>query len=95
MLTARAHRSIASQLRSNRVSPPKMFEQAFKNIDDVLWREAGCNYWLDYTGQASWLLTFASLRKLLAESCSVDTLLDCPGGTFQGAAVLETVRGVL
>jgi type I restriction enzyme M protein len=26
-----------------------MFEQAFKNIDDVLWKEAGCTTELDYT----------------------------------------------
>ncbi len=25
-----------------------MFEQAFKNIDDVLWKEAGCTTELDY-----------------------------------------------
>ena len=24
-----------------------MFEQAFKNIDDVLWKEAGCTKYLD------------------------------------------------
>jgi type I restriction enzyme M protein len=33
-----------------------MFEQAFKNIDDVLWKEAGCASELDYTEQTSWLL---------------------------------------
>jgi hypothetical protein len=33
-----------------------MFEQAFKNIDDVLWKEAGCTTELDYTEQISWLL---------------------------------------
>jgi len=33
-----------------------MFEQAFKNIDDVLRKEAGCTTELDYTEQASWLL---------------------------------------
>lgn len=35
---------------------PTMFEQAFKNIDDVLWKEAGCTTELDYTEQTSWLL---------------------------------------
>jgi type I restriction enzyme M protein len=34
----------------------RMFEQAFKNIDDVLWKEAGCTTELDYTEQTSWLL---------------------------------------
>lgn len=33
-----------------------MFEQAFKNIDDVLWKDAGCTSELDYTEQTSWLL---------------------------------------
>ena len=33
-----------------------MFEQAFKNIDDVLWKEAGCTTELDYVEQSSWLL---------------------------------------
>ena len=28
----------------------------FKNIDDVLWKEAGCTTELDYTEQTSWLL---------------------------------------
>ncbi|MFM7459895.1 MAG: hypothetical protein ACKO15_03530 [Burkholderiales bacterium] len=30
-----------------------MFEQAFKNIDDVLWKDAGCTSELDYTEQSS------------------------------------------
>ena len=33
-----------------------MFEQAFKKIDDVLRKEAGCTTELDYTEQTSWLL---------------------------------------
>ncbi len=33
-----------------------MFEQAFKNIDDLLRKEAGCTTELDYTEQTSWLL---------------------------------------
>jgi type I restriction enzyme M protein len=33
-----------------------MFEQVFKNIDDVLWKEAGCSSELDYTEQTSWML---------------------------------------
>ena len=33
-----------------------MFEQAFKNIDDILWKEGGCTTELDYTEQTSWLL---------------------------------------
>ena len=33
-----------------------MFEQTFRNIDDVLWKEAGCASELDYTEQTSWML---------------------------------------
>ncbi len=33
-----------------------MFEQAFRNIDDILRKEAGCATELDYTEQSSWLL---------------------------------------
>ena len=33
-----------------------VFEQTFKNIDDVLRKEAGCTTELDYTEQTSWLL---------------------------------------
>lgn len=33
-----------------------MFEQAFKNIDDILHKDAGCSSELDYTEQTSWML---------------------------------------
>ncbi len=32
-----------------------MFEQTFKNIDGVLWKEEGCTTELDYTQQSSCL----------------------------------------
>jgi type I restriction enzyme M protein len=41
-----------------------MFEQAFKNIDDVLRKEAGCTTELDYTEQTSWLLFLKYLDSL-------------------------------
>ena len=41
-----------------------MFEQAFKNIDDVLWKEAGCTTELDYIEQTSWLLFLKYLDAL-------------------------------
>ncbi len=44
-----------------------MFEQAFKNIDDVLWKEAGCTTELDYTEQTSWLLFLKYLDDLEQE----------------------------
>ena len=33
-----------------------MFEAAFKNIDDTLWKDAGCSSELDYIEQTSWIL---------------------------------------
>ena len=46
------------------------FEQAFKNIDDVLWKEAGCTTELDYTEQASWLLFLKYLDDLESEKAT-------------------------
>jgi type I restriction enzyme M protein len=44
-----------------------MFEQTFKNIDDVLWKEAGCTTELDYTEQTSWILFLKYLDDLEKE----------------------------
>ena len=44
-----------------------MFEQAFKQIDDVLWKDAGCTSELDYTEQSSWLLFLKYLDSLETE----------------------------
>ena len=33
-----------------------MFETAFKNIDDTLWKDSGCSTELDYIEQTSWVL---------------------------------------
>ena len=33
-----------------------MFEQTFKNIDDILHKDAGCGSELDYVEQTSWVL---------------------------------------
>lgn len=44
------------------------------------------NTFLSNTDNAS-----VSLRKLLLEDCNLHTVLDCPGGTFQGAGVKTVV----
>jgi len=51
-----------------------VFEQAFKNIDDVLWKEAGCTTELDYTEQTSWLLFLKYLDSLEQERSMVAEL---------------------
>lgn len=44
-----------------------MFEQTFKNIDDILHKDAGCTSELDYTEQSSWLLFLKYLDALEGE----------------------------
>jgi type I restriction enzyme M protein len=44
------------------------------------------NTFLSNTDNAS-----TSIRKLLLEGCNLHTVLDCPGGTFQGAGVKTVV----
>ncbi|MCS4503360.1 type I restriction-modification system subunit M [Arhodomonas aquaeolei] len=51
-----------------------MFEQTFKNIDDVLWKEAGCATELDYTEQTSWMLFLKYLDDLEHERAMVAEL---------------------
>ncbi len=51
-----------------------MFEQTFKNIDDVLWKEAGCTTELDYTEQTSWLLFLKYLDDLEDERATAHAL---------------------
>ena len=41
-----------------------MFEQAFKNIDDILHKDAGCGSELDYVEQTSWVLFLKYLTNL-------------------------------
>ncbi|MCA9324899.1 type I restriction-modification system subunit M N-terminal domain-containing protein [Candidatus Saccharibacteria bacterium] len=44
-----------------------MFEQTFRAIDDVLWKDAGCSSELDYTEQTSWMLFLKYLDDLEQE----------------------------
>ncbi len=63
-----------------------MFEQTFKNIDDVLWKEAGCTTELDYTEQSSWMLFLKYLDDLEHERAmeaelvgkTYDFIIDAP-----------------
>jgi type I restriction enzyme M protein len=41
-----------------------MFEQTFKNIDDILHKDAGCGSELDYVEQTSWILFLKYLNDL-------------------------------
>ena len=44
-----------------------MFERIFKNIDDILWKDAGCGSELDYIEQTSWILFLKYLDNLEKE----------------------------
>src|SRR5580698_6306492 len=59
----------------------KMLEQAFRNIDDVLRKEAGCTTELDYTEQTSWLLFLKYLDALDRER-AMEAKLDGKKYTF-------------
>jgi type I restriction enzyme M protein len=41
-----------------------MFEQTFKNIDDILWKDSGSDSELDYIGQTSWIMFLRYLDDL-------------------------------
>jgi type I restriction enzyme M protein len=43
------------------------FEQIFKNVDDTLWKDAGCGSELDYVEQTSWILFLKYLDDLEKE----------------------------
>lgn len=47
-----------------------MFEQTFKNIDDILHKDAGCTSELDHTEQSSWLLFLKYLDALERDKAS-------------------------
>ncbi len=55
-----------------------MFEQTFRNIDDVLWKEAGCATELDYTEQTSWMLFLKYLEDLEHERAQEAELVGKP-----------------
>lgn len=51
-----------------------MFEQIFKNIDDILHKDAGCSSELDYVEQTSWILFLKYLDDLEDERKTAEEL---------------------
>jgi len=47
-----------------------MFENTSKNIDDILYKDAGADSELDYIGQTSWVLFLRHLHELKFGSVS-------------------------
>ncbi len=58
-----------------------MFEQTFKNIDDILWKEAGCQSELDYIEQTSWIIFLKYLDDLERERSTKAELM---GKDYEG-----------
>ena len=56
------------------------YDAAFKNIDDALWKDAGCGSELDYVEQISWLLFLKYLSDLESER---KTRAELDGTTYE------------
>lgn len=56
-----------------------MFQQTFKNIDDILHKDAGCGSELDYVEQTSWVLFLKHLDDLEKD---IATLFGCDKSDF-------------
>ena len=52
-----------------------MFEQTFKNVDDILHKDAGCGSELDYVEQTSWVLFLKYLDDFTPEKEYEECLL--------------------
>jgi len=68
-----------------------MFEQIFKNVDDVLWKDAGCSSELDYIEQTSWILFLKYIDDLEKEK---HTSAQLTGKTYVSIISLEFQWGV-
>lgn len=62
-----------------------MFEQTFKNIDDILHKDAGCGSELDYVEQTSWILFLKYLDDLEKDKA---TAAELTGKTY--TPIIET-----
>ena len=63
-----------------------MFEQTFKNIDDILHKDAGCGSELDYVEQTSWVLFLKYLDDLEKDKA---TAAELSGKTYTNIIAKE------
>ncbi len=63
-----------------------MFEQTFKNIDDILHKDAGCSSELDYVEQTSWILFLKYLDDFEKDK---KTAAELSGRTYAGIIIPE------
>lgn len=68
-----------------------MFEQAFKNIDDILHKDAGASSELDYTEQTSWLL-FLKYLDALEQDKAMEAELEGQSIYQQKLAALDELK---
>ncbi len=74
-------RTAAAMTKPPRSPQGASFQQAFRNIDDALRKEAGCTTELDYTEQTSWLL-FLKYLDDLEQDKAMEAALDGKAYTF-------------
>ncbi|MGL4393316.1 MAG: N-6 DNA methylase [Fusobacteriaceae bacterium] len=67
-----------------------MFEQTFKNIDDILHKDAGCGSELDYIEQTSWILFLKYLDDLEQDK---KIIAELSGGKYQSIISKEFLWG--
>ncbi|MEA1911799.1 MAG: type I restriction-modification system subunit M N-terminal domain-containing protein [Spirochaetota bacterium] len=70
-----------------------MFEQTFKNIDDILHKDAGCGSELDYIEQTSWVLFLKYLDDLEQDRYQV-ILANPPFGGKERAEVQQKLENL-
>ena len=67
----KASTKVTGAVKKAAVAPPETsgqgYEQVFKNMDNVLRRDAGCTSEIDYTEQSSWILFLKYLDQLEAD----------------------------
>jgi type I restriction enzyme M protein len=68
-----------------------MFEQTFKNIDDILHKDAGCGSELDYVEQTSWVLFLKYLDDLEKDKA---TAAELSGKTIH-QSLIKNINGHL
>ena len=74
--TKAAKAPVVVKTMSKKEKRSPMFEQTFKNIDDILHKDAGCSSELDYTEQTSWMLFLKYLDDLEQEKSLTAELED-------------------
>ena len=66
-----------------------MFEQTFKNIDDILHKDAGCSSELDYVEQTSWILFLKYLDDLEKDK---KTAAELAGTNLQSRSLVRNIK---